>query len=103
MSLLLQAENEYHAAVRSAVSEAEKYADDCKKKQDAYIENLKQEWHSFEKSENDKRDKKLAEDEKNLEAKTAELKKRLKICQEKKADQISERLKGEVLALYGNS
>ena len=103
ISLLFQAENEYHNAVKTAVSEAENYADGCKKKQNAFIENLKQDWHSFEKSDNDKLAKKLYEDEKILEARAAELKKRLRIIREKKAELISERLKEEVLAFYGNS
>jgi hypothetical protein len=102
ISLLLQVENDYHNAVKTAVDEAMNYADGCKKKQDAYIDGLNRDWHLFETSENNKLDKKLSEDEKNLEAKTAELKTRLKISRENKAELISERLKEEVLALYGN-
>jgi len=102
LALLLQAENEYNTAVKTAVSEAENYADGCKKNQNAFIESLKQEWHLFEKSENEKFEKILDENEQNLEAKTKELKKQLKINQERKADFISERLKEEVLSLYGS-
>jgi len=102
LSLLLQAENEYHAAMENAVKDAENYADDCKKKQAAYIEDLKQDWHLFEKSENDRLDKMLDEKEQDLETKMAELKEQLKISQQKKADLISERLKEEVIFLYGN-
>ena len=99
---LLQAENEYQAAMKNAVKDAEDYADDCRNKQIAYIEELKQNWHLFEKSEKEKLEKRLSDDEQKLEIKAAELKRQLKISQEKKADLISERLKGEVLSLYGN-
>jgi len=102
LSLLLQTESEYHAAMKNATKEAEDYADDSKEKQNAYIEGLKQEWDLFEKAENDKLAKMLADDEVRLEAKTAELKEQLRISQKKKADLISERLKEEVLSLYGH-
>jgi len=102
MSMLLQAENEYHDAVKNAVKRAENYADNSKKRQAAYIEILKSDWDSFETDENAQLDKTLADDEQKLETEMEELKKHLKISQEKKADMISERLKEEVLSLYGN-
>ena len=102
LNLILQAESEYHGTVRNALKEAEKYVDGCKEKQSAYIEDLKQEWHLSEEAESEQFGKTLSEDEQKMEAEIAELKKRLKICQEKKMDSVSERLKKEVLSVYGN-
>jgi len=102
LSVLLQAESEYHAAVENAVENAGIYTDDCRKKQSAYIEVLKQDWDSFEKAESDKLENMLLKDEQKMEAEMEELRKRLKISQSEKADIISERLKEEVLSLYGN-
>jgi len=102
LSLLLQAENEYDAAIKNAVKETENYADECRKEQDAYVDGLNRDWEIFEKSETDKLDKTLAETEQNLEIKMAELKNQLKLRQEKKAELISGRLKEEVISLYGN-
>ena len=103
LSLLLQAEDGYNEAVKNASKKAEDYAAERKNAQSAYIEKLKQEWHLFEKAENDKLTGRLAEDDQKLEAKMDELKKRLKASRDKKADQISDRLKEEVFALYGDS
>jgi len=100
--VLLQAENEYQSAMKNAVKEAEDYADGLRNKQAAYIEELKQNWHLFEASEIEKLEKRLFDDEQKLEVRAAELKEQLKISQKKKADMISERLKKEVLSLYGN-
>ena len=99
LSLLLRVEDEYHEAMENAVKEAENYAEGCKEEQNAYLENLKRDWHSFEKAENDKLAQMLAENEKKLEAQTAELKNRLKTSQKNKADIISGRLKDEVVSL----
>ena len=101
--LLLQAEKEYDNSVKNAVKAAEDYAGERRKEQSAYIENLKLEWQNFEKSENNKLIETLSENERKLEIKAAELKNLLKISQKKKAELISERLKEEVLSLYGNS
>jgi len=101
LQLILQAENEYHAAMKNVVAEVENYADEYRKRQNAYIEDLKREWHLFEKSENDKFTEMLAESEKKLDAKMTELKKQLNVSKKKKADLISERLKKEVVSLYG--
>ena len=100
---ILQAEKEYHHAMKSALSEAERYVDDCKEKQAAYLEKLNREWHIFEKAENQKFEKRLADDEHRMEAETALLKSKLKSRQEIKAESISERVKREVLAIYGGN
>ena len=101
MSLILQAENEYHDAIKKAVREAEKYTDDCRNRQRAYIEELNREWELLEKAEQEKLEKALLEAEKKMEKETAQTKARLKSYQEKKVDTISERLKEEVVSIYG--
>ena len=103
LRLILQEEKEYLNTVKKAVDKAEKYADDCKKKQSTYIEGLQQEWYMFEMAEKEKFEKALSEDEDKMELELAKSKEQLAICQKKKADIISERLKEEVLSLYGNS
>ncbi|MCL2518188.1 MAG: hypothetical protein FWF15_06450 [Oscillospiraceae bacterium] len=103
LTLLLQVENEYQTAMRNAVKEMEEYADECRQKQLAYIEELKHGWNMFEKTENEKLAKMLSDDEERLETMTIELKNQLKLAQEKIAEMISERLKKEVLSSYGNS
>ena len=103
MYIIMQEEKEYLNTVKNAVNEAERYGNDSKKKQSVYIEGLQQEWYLFEKAENEKFQKALIEDEQKMEAEIVKSKEWLKICQKKKADIISERLKEEVLSLYGNS
>ena len=102
LTLFLQAENEYHNAIKNAAQKGGDYADDSKAQQNVYIEKLKHDWYLFEKTETEKLSKMLFDDEQRLEAETAESKKRLKINQKKKADLISERLKEEVLSLHGH-
>jgi len=99
LAVLLQAEDEYHIAVKGAVKEAEKYSDDRKSDQAAYIEQLKRDWHAFEQAENERLERELLAQEKNMEAEAAELRARMKLRQQEKADEISERLKEEVLSL----
>ena len=99
LNLILKAENDYHHSVQKAVDEADLYADGCKEEQGAYLESLQEEWYLFEKSENEVFKKKLSEAELKLEAKLVEDKEQLKLRQQNKAGQISERLKREVLSL----
>ena len=103
LNLILQAEKEYHDALNKAMREGEKYVDDCKRKQDAFVEQLKRKWYLFEKTENENFQKKLLDEEQRMEAITTEKKDDLKNRQQLKADIISQRLKEEVLSLYGNS
>ena len=98
VNLIRQAEKEYHSTIKNAVTEAERYADDCKTKQNVYIEELEREWYTFERAENEKLEKALSEAEHKLETETALAKERLKNCQRKKLDEISERLREEVLS-----
>jgi hypothetical protein len=102
ISLLLQVENEYHNAIIKAVREAEAYAGECRQRQDAYLDGLRREWYLFGKTENEKLLETLSRQEHKLELETAGIKRQMKENQIKKADLISERLKEEVLNLYGD-
>jgi len=103
LSLILQTEKEYHHTVRKAVEEAEKYADDCKKNQGAALEDLEQEWYSYEREEKEKWERAFQEEERKMEAEMKKSKEKLEICQREKAEAISERLMEEVFSLYGGS
>ena len=98
MSPLLQAENEYRAAMKKAAKEAEYYESERKREQGDYIAGLNDEWHSFENAEIERLAKIIAEKERALESETADLKKRLQGDQQKKAGLISDRLKKEVFS-----
>jgi len=102
LTLILQAEDEYHHTLQKATANAGQYAEDCRTEQSVYIEQLKNEWRSFEKVEDDKLNKMLAEDGQKLEDATSRLKEQLKAYHGMKAELISERLKQEVLSLHGN-
>ena len=102
LDLILHAEKEYDNTIKNALKEAEIYVDDCKKMQSLYIENLNHEWFLFEEAEKERLEKALFEKEKMMEADIAKSKERLRICQNKKADIISDRLMKEVLSRYGN-
>lgn len=99
LSLILQAETEYRSFVEKAAEQAEGYAAECKERREAYIETLKQELNAFEKDENESLALTLAENERAMENEAAELKERLRACQAKKAEAISDRLAKEVLSL----
>jgi transcription initiation factor TFIID subunit TAF12 len=103
MALVLKAEQVYHHAVQSAVHKAELYTDECKKEQSIYVETLQNDWYTFEKSEKQKFEESLLKDEKELEVKLAKDKEQIKNLQKNKVEEISERLKKEVLSLNGNS
>ena len=103
INVILQTEQEYHSAIKKAVEKAKRYVDDNKAKQNAYIEHLNYEWYKFEKSESEKFQKQLLETEKEMIAEIAKRKEPLKMSQQMKADLISERLKREVLSIYGDS
>ena len=100
IDLILQAEKEYQGTVRQAVAEAEQYADECKEKQGAYIETLKEGWHLFENGETAKFAEALSQVERKVKKEIAEKKEQLRLCQEKRMEAISERLKEEVLSFY---
>ena len=98
ISAVLHAEDGYHETVRAYAEDAERYVDESKKKQSVYLESLKYDWYLFEKSEKEKFEKSFAEDSARMENGAAETKRGLKAMQEEKIDEISERLKREVLA-----
>jgi hypothetical protein len=102
INLLLQAEKDYHDAVEKAVKEAESYAEDSREKQRVFQDGVKQEWKAFEEAEAERLAALLAEAERKSEAETAEMRERLKACQEEHIEVLSERLKKEVLSLHGN-
>ena len=99
LALLLQAESEYRGAMKKAAKDAEQYADDRRSEQTAYIGEMKRHLRTFEKTESEKLEQMLAADNDRMEEEAAELKRQMKERQESLADQISERLKEEVLSL----
>jgi hypothetical protein len=99
LSLLLQAEYEYHSTVKHAVRDAEKYVENSRKEQAKHIEELRQKQLFFEKTENEIMEQTLLTESKRIEEKAARLKEQMKARQEDKADMISKRLKEEVLSL----
>ena len=98
----MQAEKEYHNKVKHALKDADKYVTDCQRKQSAYLDHLRHEWDLFEKAEREKLEKALLDDQQKLEHGLAKSKEQMRACQQKKAEAISERLKEEVLSLYGS-
>jgi len=103
LSLILQAEGEYDAAVRFTIKEAQQYTEARRREQAAYIEGLRQEWLAFENAESEKLEQLLTARESELMDELEQQKVRLKLCQEAKAGPISERIKEEVLSLHGDS
>jgi len=97
LSLLLQAENEYHITMKQAVIEAENYVENRRNERTAHIEELKQKLILFEKSESEKLEHTLLAESKKMEEEAARQKKQMKARQGEKADQISQLLKEEVL------
>lgn len=103
LSLLLQAENEYQRAMKAAVEDAEKYADDRRQEQTAYVGELKRDLSHFEKTESEKLEQELTAQSAEMEKEAVRLKEQMRTIQQEKADQISERLREEVLFLIWQS
>ena len=103
ISIILHAENDYHHAMEKAVTAAEKYTQDKRNGQNAYLEDLHAGFHLFEKEERAIFEEALNKGMREMDEENAAMKDRLKACQISKAGQISERLKREVLAIYGDS
>ena len=99
LSILIESEKEYEITVKNAVNEAEEYVDDRRREQAAHIEDMKQGFFFYEKTESDKVEKALVSESEKLETEAARLKKQMKIRRDEKADRISELLKEEVLSL----
>jgi hypothetical protein len=103
LNLILVAERDYLDALDKARLNGERYVDERRKAQDEFLEELKQEWLSFEKAEDERLQKMFVDEQRRMEAETVEQKKELKRLQEVIADTISQRLKEEVLSIYGDS
>jgi len=99
LSVLLQAENEYHNVVRDSVKDAESYVERRRKEQADDNDRLKRKLEFFEKTESELLEQKLLAESERMERKAERLKEKMRIRQEEKADQISELLKEEVLSL----
>ena len=100
LNLILHAEGEYSAAVKGAVTHAEKYADERRLAHAARMEELKAEFHLFEKNEREKFEKTLADYDARMAKELARAKERLRAGQAAKIDAVGERIKNEVLIRY---
>ena len=98
---VLRAENDYQIAINSAVEEAERHAEESKKKQSAHLDMLRNSFREFEAEQHDLFEKTLYEGMRKMDEENAVLKEQLKNCQVRKAELISNRLKKEVLELHG--
>ena len=96
---LLLAESEYNDAIKAAVTEAELYERDRKEEQLAYAERLKHEWHEYERAENEKLELRLFAENEKMEKEADRLKGQMRVLRKENAEQISTRLKEEVLSL----
>ena len=103
LNLILEAERDYLDALDNARLNGEGYVDERRKAQEEFLEKLKQEWLLFEKAEGDRLQKMFDDEERKMEAITVEKKEELRKLQEIMADTISQRLKEEVLSIYGDS
>jgi len=99
LPLLLQTEEDYRAAVKDAVREAEEYVENRRKKQAVYIEELKHDFEHFKANEAEKLERDLSAESEKMEIQADGLKQRMKVRQQEKADRMSELLKEEVLSL----
>lgn len=99
LALLLQTENEYHSAMRAAVERAEKYVDNSRKEQQTYIADLKDNLDLFEKSETERLESTLTLECDKMEQEADRRKAQMRALKEEHTDEISQRLKEEVLAL----
>jgi len=99
LQILLNVESEYHSGIKRAVREAENYVENRRNEQKAYIEEQKRKLGFFEETENEKLEKTLLAESERLEEEAANLKVLMKTRQMEKAEQISMRLKEEVLSL----
>lgn len=103
INIILRAENDYHFAMSNATEDAEKYAQESRNEQRDYLDKLQRDFHQFEAEQREHFEKVLYESMRKMNEEHAALKNQLKNCQIKKAEQISKRLKKEVLGSYGDS
>ena len=102
LDFVLQAEAEYRETIQKSTAEAESYAEQRKERQAAALEDCQYEWYLFEKEENEKLSGMIERDRAAMEAERIKIKKHLKNLQEQKIESIGERIKKEVLGVYGN-
>ena len=102
LKLIIQAEEDYQQMVKEAVHAAERYVDEQRDVQSVYVKSLDDEWALFEEETNRSLEEKLAISEQQQEAALEKRKEDLQLRQQAKAENISERLKEEVLTFYGN-
>ena len=103
ISEILRAENDYNYALSSAVKEAEQYAAEARAQQSAWQDKLRQDFRHFEKAERDRFEETLSESMRKMDEENTAAKELMRTRQQKKAGEISDRLKEEVLSLYGDS
>jgi len=103
INIILRTENDYRETIEKAVTAAGSYTEDCRNGQNDFFNELRDEYHIFEKTEREQFEEALRLGMSEMDEEHAMMKKRLKACQEQKAGLISERLKKEVLAIYGDS
>ena len=103
ISIILRAENDYHSELEKTTLQAEEYEQDSRTKQRAYQEKLRGDFQTFEKEQRDEFDKTLYESMQKMDSENNTIKEQMKACQKNMAEIISERLKKEVLSLYGDS
>jgi len=99
LALLLQTENDYRDAIKAAVEEGEQYVAGRRKEQESLINKLRADFRDYEESESEKLERTLLEECDRMENEAVRFKIEMKRRQEEKADQISQRLKEEVLSL----
>jgi hypothetical protein len=102
LTLIMKAEKDYNKSVDKAMADAKLYVDGKRKIQNDHVEELKREWYLYAKSENEKFLDMLLEKEREIDNESDTRKAELRAMQLEKAEAISERIKEEVLSLYGN-
>ena len=102
ISRILRAEAEYHAALEKSSQESDLHKESLQKKQNEVLDNEKRQWHLFEETCDIRYKEELSKQQEELEQDFLRRKQELRNRQQQKADIISERLKKEVLTLYGD-
>ena len=102
ISRILRAEAEYHAALEKVSQESDLHKEGLQKKQNEVLDNVKRQWHLFDETCDLKYNEELSKQQEELEQDFLRRKQELKTRQQQKVDIISDRLKKEVLTLYGD-
>ena len=102
ISRILQAEAEYHAAIKKVTQESETHKESLQKQQSQVLDEIKQQWRQFEVTSDAEYQRELNRRLGELERDFQRRKLELKNSQHSKIDLVSERLKKEVLSFYGD-